>query len=210
MKPLKKLLILAALAIMAALLLMILFSGEPEDPYAVIPNPIATITMDDGSVMRAELFLKSAPNTVSNFVVLANEGFYDGQKIYRIVNNGFIQTGDPTGTGLGGADYTIRGEFAANGFDNPITHERGVLSMARLVDDYNSASSQFFIMQGYYSEYDGLYAAFGKLMDDDSYATLDALGATPTDSSRNPLVNHTISSIRVETFGYNYEVKKIH
>ena len=189
--------------------LLLLTGCTPKDPYEGIPNPVATITMDDGSVMTAELFLKEAPNTVSNFVVLANDGFYDGLKFHRIVNNVFIQTGDPTGLGSGGTDYTIRGEFDANGFANPISHERGVLSMSRLESDYNSASSQFFIMQGYFSEYDGKYAAFGKLTGDESYAVLDELGATPTDSSRRPLVEHRIDTIRVETFGYEYSVRKI-
>lgn len=196
--------------LIALLLAALLLTGcQAEDPYADIPNPIATITLDDGSVMTAELYLTAAPNTVSNFVVLANNGFYDGLTIHRIVNNVFIQTGDPTGTGNGGTDYTIRGEFDDNGFENPISHERGVLSMSRLESDYNSASSQFFIMQGYYAEYDGKYAAFGKLTGDESYAVLDELGATPTDANRKPLVERRIDTIRVETFGYEYSVKKI-
>lgn len=196
--------------LIALLLSMLMLTGcQAEDPYADIPNPIATITLDDGSVMTAELYLAAAPNTVSNFVVLANDGFYDGLTFHRIVNNVFVQTGDPTGTGNGGTNYTIRGEFDDNGFENPISHERGVLSMSRLESDYNSASSQFFIMQGYYAEYDGKYAAFGKLTGDESYAVLDELGSTPTDANRKPLVERKIDTIRVETFGYEYSVKKI-
>lgn len=198
--------------ILAALLLALtlLCGCAAEDPYEGIPNPIATITMDDGSVMTAELYLTTAPNTVSNFVVLANSGFYDGLLIHRILPGVLIQTGDPTGLGSGGTSYTIRGEFSNNGFANALSHTRGVLSMSRLESDYNSASSQFFIMQGSYPEdYDGKYAAFGKLTDEASLAVLDDLAATPVDASGKPLVDHSIGTIRVETFGYEYTVRKI-
>lgn len=206
----KKLLALLVIVNLIAFIALITINNmTPEDPYASIPNPIATITLDDGSVMRAELYLQAAPNTVSNFVVLANSGFYDGMAFHRIVNNAFVQVGDPTGLGQGGTDYTIYGEFAENMVNNPIRHERGVLSMARDLSDNNSASSQFFILQGYYSQYDGRYAAFGKLMDDESYVALDALGATPTDKNRKPLRERKIKTIRVETFDYDYKVRKI-
>ena len=181
---------------------------EVENPYEGVPNPIATITLTDGSVMTAELYLQYAPNTVNNFVELANSGFYDGLIFHRIVNNVFVQTGDPTGLGHGGADYTIFGEFTENGFENPISHERGVLSMSLVEGDNNSASSQFFIMHGYYSGYDGKHAAFGKLIGEESYAVLDMLGTTPTDSDRRPLKMRQIETIRVETFGHTFEVIK--
>lgn len=199
------------IALTALLLALLALCGcAAEDPYGGIPNPIATITMDDGSVMTAELYLTTAPNTVSNFVELANSGFYDGLLVHRIIPGVLIQTGDPTELGSGGAEYTIRGEFSKNGFTNDLSHTRGVLSMSRLESDYNSASSQFFIMQGSYPEdYDGKYAAFGKLTDDASLAVLDSLGSTPVDTSGKPLVEHRVQTIRVETFGYQYSVKKI-
>ena len=200
----------ALLILMAAALLLALSACKTEDPLADAPNPIATITMDDGSVMTAELYLRIAPNTVSNFVTLANAGFYDGLLIHRIIPGVLIQTGDPTGLGSGGTSYTIRGEFSDNGFANDLSHTRGVISMCRLESDYNSASSQFFIMQGSYpGDYDGKYAAFGKLTDDASLAVLDELGSTPVDSSGKPLVEHRVATIRVDTFGYEYTVKKI-
>lgn len=200
------------LALLAGLLLALttLCGCTAADPYEGVPNPIATITMDDGSVMTAELYLRIAPNTVSNFVTLANAGFYDGLLIHRIIPGVLIQTGDPTGLGSGGTSYTIRGEFSDNGFANDLSHTRGVISMCRLESDYNSASSQFFIMQGSYpGDYDGKYAAFGKLTDDASLAVLDELGSTPVDSSGKPLVEHRVATIRVATFGYEYTVKKI-
>ncbi len=199
------------IALPALLLALIWLCGcTAEDPYEGIPNPVATITMDDGSVMTAELYLSTAPNTVSNFVELANAGFYDGLLIHRIIPGVLIQTGDPMELGSGGTDYTIRGEFSRNGFANSLSHTRGVVSMCRLESDYNSASSQFFIMQGSYPEdYDGRYAAFGKLTDDASLAVLDSLGSTPVDASGKPLMEHRIQTVRVETFGYQYSVKKI-
>ena len=200
---------MALLALCAALVLA-LCGCAGKNPYEGVPNPVATILMDDGSVMTAELYLNVAPNTVSNFVELANSGFYDGLTIHRILPGVLIQTGDPTGRGSGGADHTIRGEFTENGFENNLSHTRGVLSMSRLSSDYNSASSQFFIMQGSYpQDYDGKYAAFGKLTGDSSYSVLDELASTPTDANGKPLVEHRVSTIRVDTFGYKYTTKKI-
>lgn len=123
-----------------------------------------TIEMEDGGVLRAELFPETAPETVANFVALAEQGFYDGLVFHRVIPGFMIQGGCPKGTGIGGPGHTIRGEFAANGFDNPLTHERGVLSMARAMDP-NSAGSQFFIMVAGAPHLDGQYAAFGKVLE---------------------------------------------
>lgn len=197
------------LALLAALCLGGCSQEEQADPYAGVPNPIATITLADGRVMRAELYLSQAPNTVANFTQLANEGFYDGQEFFRVVAGAFVQTGDPLGNGTGGPGYSIRGEFSENGFEgNTLSHTRGVLSMAR-TQDYDSAGSQFFIMQGSYPEYDGYYAAFGKLMDDESLETLDAIATLRTDSNYRPLVITKIETIRVDTQGYTFPVIKI-
>ena len=177
----------------ALLLLLLLFltgcgrEEEQADPYADVPNPVATITLSNGSVMRAELYLTQAPNTVANFIDLANSGFYDGLEFFRVVTGAFVQTGDPLNDGTGGPGYAIRGEFAENGFEqNTLSHTRGVLSMCR-TEDYDSAGSQFFIMQGSFPEYDGRYAAFGKLMDEESLATLDSVAAVQVDSNYRPL-----------------------
>ena len=184
---------------------------EEPDPYADVPAPIATITLSDGSVMRAELYLSQAPNTVANFIDLANSGFYDGLEIFRVVTGAFIQTGDPMNNGTGGPGYTIRGEFSENGYEgNTLSHTRGVLSMCRTEDDMDSAGSQFFIMQGSFpADYDGRYAAFGKLMDDESLAVLDAVAGVRVDASYRPLVVTTIDTIRVDTHGYSFPFLKV-
>ena len=175
-----------------------------KSEYADVPNPIATITMEDGSVMRIELYVRQAPNTVANFVSLANSGFYDGMGFYRVVPGCLIQTGDPVGDGTGGPGYSIKGEFSKNDKKNTVSHVRGVISMARQ-SGYNTAGSQFFILQGSYPEYDGYYAAFGKLMDDESLATLDAIASTHVDIHYTPVKQSVISTIRVDTMGYEYE-----
>ena len=123
-------------------------------------NPIVTIEMENGGVIRAELYPEVAPNTVRNFVSLVQKGFYDGTIFHRVIPGFMIQGGDPKGNGTGGSDKTIRGEFSKNGVENNISHKRGVISMARLQDN-NSASSQFFIMQEDGDYLDGSYAAFG-------------------------------------------------
>ena len=175
---------------------------EPEEP---VPNPVATITMGDGSAMRFELRPDMAPNTVANFVTLANKGFYDGQQFFRVISGAFIQGGDPKNNGTGDPGYAIRGEFAENGYpENTLSHTRGTLSMARQ-RDYDSAGSQFFIMHYNYPEYDGKYAAFGTILDADSLAALDAIASQPVDGSYLPLTRQVISSIRVETYGREFE-----
>ncbi len=154
-----------------------------------------TITITDGVAMKLELYPDKAPKTVANFVKLASEGFYDGLTFHRIVKGFMIQGGDPEGTGLGGSDETIPGEFAANGFaQNDISHVRGVISMARSFDP-NSASSQFFIVHGDSTFLDGNYAAFGKLIE--GYEVLDALAECPV-QGETPLAKPVIKSITVE------------
>ncbi len=192
-----------ALFLLAALCLGLSGCGK-KDVYADVPNPIATIEMDDGSIMRVELYVRQAPNTVANFVSLANSGFYDGMGFYRVVPGCLIQAGDPKGDGTGGPGYSIRGEFSQNGVKNTISHVRGVISMARQSGN-DTAGSQFFILQGSYPEYDGSYAAFGKLMDDESLQTLDAIANVHVDAHYSPVKESVISTIRVDTMGYEYE-----
>ena len=172
--------------------------------------------MSDGSVMRFELRPDMAPNTVANFIALANRGFYDtgtnrSIQFFRVIAGAFIQAGDPRNDGTGDPGYAIRGEFADNGWpENTLSHARGTISMARQ-RDYDSAGSQFFIMHYNYPEYDGQYAAFGAIREDDaeSFATLDAIAAQPVVGSFVPLTRQVISSIRVETYGEKYEAETI-
>jgi len=186
---------------------MLLAGCGPD--YRDVPNPVATITMEDGSQMRIELFLQKAPNTVANFVELAEEGFYDGLYFHRVLPGCLVQTGDPTGSGTGGPGYSIKGEFLENGFEgNDISHMRGTVSMARQ-SGFDTAGSQFFILEGSYPEYDGKYAAFGKLMDDASLAVLDSIALVNVDGHYKPLEKNVIASIRVDTQGYEYESVKI-
>lgn len=156
-----------------------------------------TITMKDGGVMQLELYPDKAPKTVANFVKLANEGFYDGLLFHRIIEGFMIQGGDPEGTGFGGSDETIPGEFMANGFaQNDISHVRGVISMARATNP-NSASSQFFIVHEDSPHLDGSYAAFGKLTE--GYDVLDRLAATAVGADgQTPLAKPVIESITVQ------------
>ena len=200
-------------ALLAVAIIVLLRLVGPKEPEEVPPNPIATITMSDGSTMRFTLYPDLAPNTVANFISLANGGFYDRdqartgkQHFFRVVAGVFIQGGDPLNNGTGDPGYAIKGEFAENGFEqNTISHMRGTISMAR-PSGYDTAGSQFFIMQGSYPEYDGRYAAFGRIDENDaeSFATLDAIGSQPTDSTYLPLTRQVIASIRVETFDADY------
>ncbi|HPE15908.1 MAG TPA: peptidylprolyl isomerase, partial [Oscillospiraceae bacterium] len=125
-------------------------------------NPIVTIEMENGGVITAELYPMTAPNTVNNFIALIGDGFYDGLIFHRVIPGFMVQGGCPEGSGMGGPGYSIRGEFSANGFKNPLLHDRGVLSMARAMNP-NSAGSQFFIMVEKSPHLDGQYAAFGKV-----------------------------------------------
>ena len=201
----KKLCALAALVLLMALAL----GGCAKAPFASVPNPVATITLADGSAMRFELFVQDAPNTVANFVELANSGFYDGLEFFLVVPGVLVQSGDPNNDGTGNAGYTIQGEFGDNGIGNAATHDRGTISMCRQ-SKYDTGSSQFFILVGSFPEYDGQYAAFGRAMDQDSLNALDALAGVPVDGSFTPVGNRPkIRSIRVETYGYSYTSAKI-
>jgi peptidyl-prolyl cis-trans isomerase B (cyclophilin B) len=171
-------------------------------------NPEVTITMTDGSKINIELYPDKAPNTVNNFIALANSGFYDGLTFHRIIEGFMIQGGDPEGTGRGGPGYYIKGEFAVNGFkQNDLKHTKGVLSMARAGDPYyDSAGSQFFIMVGDYASLDGKYAAFGKVTDEDSMAVCEALSKVPVGgpSDDTPVNPPKIKQVVVNTFGIDY------
>jgi len=169
--------------------------------------PIATIDMANGDVMKLELYPDVAPNTVANFIELANAGFYDGLIFHRVIPGFMIQGGDPTGSGMGGPGYTIKGEFTANGFENSLSHERGVISMAR-AQHPDSAGSQFFIMHADYPALDGQYAAFGRVIE--GIEAVDHVAETQTDSNDRPLQEQTIKTIRVETNGVAYAAEKIH
>jgi len=147
-------------------------------------NPIVTFEMENGEVMKAELYPEIAPNTVNNFISLIQKGFYNGKIFHRVIPGFMIQGGDPQGNGTGGSKQTVKGEFAVNGFDNPISHERGVISMARS-QFYNSASSQFFICHADAKFLDGQYAAFGRVAE--GIETVDAIAATRTDYNDRPV-----------------------
>lgn len=164
-------------------------------------NPIVTITMADGSIMKAELYPEVAPNTVNNFISLVKKGFYDGLVFHRVIRGFMIQGGDPQGTGMGGPGYSIKGEFSYNGFSNDLKHTPGVLSMARAMDP-NSAGSQFFIMHETSPHLDGQYAAFGKVTD--GLDVVNKIAEVPTDYSDRPLDPQMIQSMTVETFGVDY------
>ena len=170
-------------------------------------NPIFTIEMENGMTMKGELYPEMAPNSVANFVELANSGFYDGVIFHRVIPGFMIQGGDPMGQGIGGPGYSIRGEFARNGFDNPLKHTRGVLSMARSMMP-NSAGSQFFIMVDDAPHLDGQYAAFGKVTE--GMETADAIVAAPRDRRNDkPYEVQKMKSVRVETFGVEYKAEKL-
>ena len=164
-------------------------------------NPIVTIEMEDGGVMKAELYPEIAPNTVNNFISLVKKGFYDGVIFHRVIPGFMIQGGDPKGVGLGGPGYCIRGEFSANGFKNPLLHERGVLSMAR-TSAPNSAGSQFFIMHEDSPHLDGQYAAFGKLIE--GVEVVDRICSVRTDYNDKPRIPQVMKKVTVETFGVDY------
>lgn len=164
-------------------------------------NPIVTITMTDGSVMKAELYPEIAPNTVNNFISLVKKGFYDGLVFHRVIRGFMIQGGDPQGTGIGGPGYSIKGEFSYNGFSNDLKHTPGVLSMARATNP-NSAGSQFFIMHETSPHLDGQYAAFGKVTD--GLDVVNKIAEVPTDYNDRPLEPQMIQSMTVETFGVDY------
>ncbi len=164
-------------------------------------NPIVTITMENGDVMKAELYPEIAPNTVNNFISLIQKDFYNGLIFHRVIKNFMLQGGDPDGTGMGGPDYSIRGEFASNGFKNDLKHEPGVLSMARTMMP-NSAGSQFFIMHKNSPHLDGEYAAFGKVIE--GMDVVNKIAEVETDWNDKPLTPQVMKSVTVETFGVDY------
>ena len=169
-------------------------------------NPIVTIEMENGGVIKAELYPEIAPNTVANFVTLVGSGFYDGLIFHRVIPGFMIQGGDPKGTGMGGPGYSIKGEFARNGFrQNNLRHSRGVLSMARSMMP-NSAGSQFFIMHADAAHLDGDYAAFGKIVE--GMDVVDAIANTPTGFQDRPVKEQRIKAATVDTFGEQYTVEK--
>ncbi len=164
-------------------------------------NPVVTITMENGDVMKAELYPQIAPNTVNNFISLVQDGFYNGLIFHRVIRGFMIQGGCPNGTGTGGPGYSIKGEFSANGFANDLKHTEGVLSMARAMHP-DSAGSQFFIMHQTSPHLDGQYAAFGKIIE--GMDVVDRIANESTDFRDRPLNKQKIASMTVDTFGEEY------
>ena len=165
-------------------------------------NPIVTIEMENGDIMKAELYPEVAPNTVNNFISLVKKGFYDGIIFHRVIEGFMIQGGDPEGTGMGGPGYSIQGEFNYNGFANDLKHTPGVLSMARAMDP-DSAGSQFFIMHEAAPHLDGQYAAFGKIIE--GMDVVDAIATTKTGTMDRPVNEQKMKKVTVETFGVEYD-----
>ena len=163
--------------------------------------PVATITMKDGGVIQLELYPEIAPESVKNFISLANSGFYDGLIFHRVISGFMIQGGDPDGRGTGGPGYSIKGEFSANGVKNDLSHERGVISMARAMS-YDSAGSQFFICHADSQFLDGQYAAFGRVIS--GLDVVDRIAKATTDSRDKPYKDQIMETVRVETWGVEY------
>ena len=164
-------------------------------------NPVVTIEMENGKTIKAELYPEVAPNTVNNFISLVKKGFYDGLIFHRVISGFMIQGGDPKGIGIGGPGYSIRGEFAANGFANSLKHDRGVLSMARAMAP-DSAGSQFFIMHQNAPHLDGQYAAFGKVTE--GIEVVDEIASARTDYQDRPREKQMMKKVTVDTFGEDY------
>lgn len=164
-------------------------------------NPVVTIEMENGDIMKAELYPEIAPNTVNNFISLINHNFYDGVIFHRVINGFMLQGGDPDGTGMGGPGYSIKGEFSSNGFKNDLKHEPGVLSMARTMFP-DSAGSQFFIMHKTSPHLDGDYAAFGKVIE--GMDIVNKIAEVPTDWSDRPTEEQKMKKVTVDTFGVDY------
>ena len=164
-------------------------------------NPVVTITMENGDIIKAELYPQIAPNTVNNFISLINEGYYDGLIFHRVISGFMIQGGCPDGTGMGGPGYSIRGEFAYNGFANDLKHTEGVLSMARAMDP-DSAGSQFFIMHKNSPHLDGQYAAFGKVIE--GMENVNKIAECMTGFGDRPLEVQKMKNVTVDTFGVTY------
>ncbi len=181
---------------------------QQEDTIVVKQNPVATIEMENGGTITVELYYDKAPNTVKNFIYLANSGFYDGVIFHRVIPGFMIQGGDPDGLGTGGPGYRIKGEFTNNNVKNDLSHARGVISMARQGNNYfpasayNTAGSQFFIMHADYTGLDGDYAAFGMVTD--GMDVVDAIAATSTETGDRPVAEQKMKSVHVETFGVDF------
>lgn len=164
-------------------------------------NPIITINMQDGSVMKGELYPEIAPNTVNNFISLVKKGYYNGLIFHRVIPGFMIQGGCPDGTGMGGPGYCIKGEFSQNGFKNDLKHTKGVLSMARTMAP-NTAGSQFFIMHQTSPHLDGAYAAFGKITE--GLDVIDAIANVPTNYMDKPMKDQVIKTMEIDTLGVDY------
>lgn len=164
-------------------------------------NPIVTFEMENGDIMKAELYPEIAPNTVNNFISLVQNGFYDGLIFHRVIRGFMIQGGCPDGTGMGGPGYTIKGEFSQNGFANDLRHTEGVLSMARAMHP-DSAGSQFFIMHKNSPHLDGAYAAFGKITE--GMDIVNKIAETATDYGDRPLEEQKMKKVTVDTMGVEY------
>ncbi len=179
-------------------------SNNTEDEVRTPPEelPVATIVFKDYGTVEAELYPHIAPNTVNNFISLANSGFYDNLTFHRIIKDFMIQGGDPEGTGIGGPGYSIKGEFTSNDFKNDLKHTEGVLSMARSQDN-DSAGSQFFIMTKEAPHLDGQYASFGKVIS--GMDIIHEIENVETDSNDKPLKDIVIESIKVDTKGEKYD-----
>ncbi|MBQ3761916.1 MAG: peptidylprolyl isomerase [Clostridia bacterium] len=169
-------------------------------------NPIVTFEMENGGSFKCELYPEIAPESVGNFVHLVKQGFYDGLIFHRVISGFMIQGGDPTGTGMGGPGWKIKGEFRQNGVLNSIKHERGVLSMARSMMP-NSAGSQFFVMHKTSPHLDGAYAAFGRVTE--GMETVDRIAETKTDMNDRPVTEQKIKKVTVEDFGQEFPFKKL-
>lgn len=174
---------------------------EPTRYPVVEENPIVTITMEDDQEIIIELFPDIAPNTVANFVTLIEDGFYDSLIFHRVIPGFMIQGGDPEGNGLGGPDYSIAGEFTENGFENDLSHDRGIISMARSQSP-NSAGSQFFIMHEASPHLDEQYAAFGQVLE--GMDVVDQIANLELDNNDKPLEDSVMESVTVDTKGVAY------
>ena len=170
-------------------------------------NPVVTIEMENGDIIKAELYPEIAPNTVNNFISLVKKGYYDGLIFHRVINGFMIQGGCPDGTGMGGPGYSIAGEFAQNGFQNDLKHTEGVLSMARAMHP-DSAGSQFFIMHKTSPHLDGQYAAFGKVIE--GLENVNKIAEVRTDYMDKPLEVQRIKTMTVDTFGETYPEPETH
>ncbi|MDO4555099.1 MAG: peptidylprolyl isomerase [Lachnospiraceae bacterium] len=177
------------------------FEIKIERVKTLAQNPIVTITMESGDVMKVELYPEIAPNTVNNFVSLVNKGYYNGLTFHRVIKGFMIQGGCPLGTGTGNPGYSIKGEFSQNGFTNQLKHEAGVISMARSMMP-DSAGSQFFIMHKNSPHLDGAYAAFGKITE--GMDVVNKIADTATDYNDKPINPQVMATLTVETFGEEY------